>query len=371
MKAIVNTRDFVSELKKVMLAANAKQVTSTPLANAIKIDVLSNGRIKFTSYNFTVAIETVLECEQHEEGSVCVNSKSLFDVVSKCISDVISISTNGEICTVKSEKAVFSIPCMDSDSYSALPKVGDISPITVDVDALINAASKVLYAVALDEKRPALQGVNIEIQNGTIDFVACDGFRLANVKIQANSDQNTNIIVPAETVNILSKILMDNENDAQIFISRTFIIVKMENVSITSRLIAGPYMDWKKAIPNQRSIDCIFEKSKLVRAIDMAQTVQTKNGKITGSIVFKINGNVANVSLKSQAGQFEDEIEFETNGNLNMSIAFNPKYLLDAIRAVDSNEIDLMIIGSLSPCFVKNKGDDSVINMVLPVRIKE
>lgn len=370
MQATVDTKDFVLSLKKVMLAANSKQVMNNQLANAIKIDVLNNDKIKLTSYNFTVAIETVLVCNHSKEGSACVNVKSLFDVVSKCISDIISISTDGEICTVKSGKAVFNIPCMDSSSYSPLPNVGDIDPINVDVESLVDAASKVLYAVAIDEKRPVLQGVNVEIGNGIINFVACDGFRLSNVKIHTDSIQNANVIIPSETVSILSKIVTDNESNAQIFASRNFFVLKMEKTTLTSRLISGPYMDWEKAIPKQRTVDCVFEKQKLVRAIDMAQTVQNKTGKITGSIVFNIDHNIALVSLKSQSGQFEDEIEFETNGALKMSIAFNPKYLMDAIRAVDSDKVDLMIIGSLSPCIVKANNDDSSINMVLPVRMK-
>lgn len=371
MQAKVDTRDFISAIKNVIWATNGKQVVGDQLKNAMKLSVSSNNSLTLTSFNFTVSIESVLDAEDCVDGEFCVNSKSLFDIVSKCASDYIFIFFENSTCTIKSGKAKFGLPAIGAEEFPQLPKTGEIKPINIDAIKLVESANKVLYAAAQDDKKPELHGVSVEIENGAINLVACDGFRLSNIKIDADSDKELKIIVPSETVSILSKIVKENNCDAQLFASNRFLMIKFENTILTSRLISGIYMDWRKAIPQQNSIDCVFEKNKIVKAIEMAQTVQSTTGKITGCLVFQIDKNVAKVSLKSQAGQFEDEIEFETNGALKMSIAFNPKYLLDAIRTVDSNEIDLMIIGSLSPCFVKNKEDDSVINMVLPVRIKE
>lgn len=371
MQATVDTKDFVSSLKKTMLAANSKQVMNNQLANAIKLSVSSNNCLTLTSYNFSVAIESSLDADNCEVGDFCVNAKSLFDVISKCISDFIYISFDCTVCTIKSGKAVFNLPAMSSDDFAPLPKVGEIKPITVDAIKLVESANKVLYAASQDNKKPELQGVSVEIQDGALNLVACDGYRLSNVRFEVDSDKELKIIVPSETVSILSKIVKDSDFDAQIFTSNKFIMVQVGDVTLTSRLISGIYMDWRKVIPQQIAIDCVFEKNKIVKAIEMAQAVQNTTGKITGYIVFGIDKNIANISLKSQIGQFEDQIEFETNGNLKMDIAFNPKYLLDAIRTVDQDKIKMSIIGSLSPCFIKGDGDDSVMNMVLPVRMKQ
>lgn len=371
MKAVIDTKDFLYELKKVMLAANAKQVHDTPIANAIKMDVAYDGTMTLTTYNFTVAIEAIVMPEEYEEGSSCVSAKALFDVISKCVSDTVEICADEESCRIKTGKAVFNLPAMNAESYAQLPKIGDIKPVTVDAVQLVEAANKVLYAAAQDDKRPEMHGVSVEIENNAINIVACDGYRLSNVKLEANSDREIKIIIPSETVSILSKIVRDTDSDAQLYASNKFIVVKMENTTITSRLIAGTYMDWRNVIPQQRAIHCVFDKSQIVRCIEMAQTVQGTSNKVTGIIIFQIENNVMNVSLTSQSGNFEDEIEFDTDGALNMSIAFNPRYLLDAIRTVGSDKVDIMIVGSLSPAFVKSKDDDSAMNMVLPVRIKQ
>lgn len=369
MQATINTKDFISSLRKVMLASS-KQALNNELANAIKLSVSSNNCLILTSYNFSVAIESSLDANDCEEGDFCVNAKSIFDIISKCVSEFIHVSFNGTVCTIKSGKAVFNLPAMSSDNFALLPKVGDIKPITIDAVRFVESANKVLYAAAQDDKRPELQGVSVEIQNEELNLVACDAYRLANVKFGVESDRELKIIVPSGTVSILSKIVKDSNDDAQIFASNKFIMVKVGNATLTSRLVSGIYMDWRKAIPDQIAIDCVFEKNKIVRAIEMAQAVQSTTGKTTGCIVFEINKDIANISLKSQAGQFEDQIEFETNGNLKMKIAFNTKYLLDAIRTIDQDKVTMSIIGSLSPCFIKGDKDDSIMNMVLPVRIK-
>lgn len=373
MKAVIDTKEFMAALRKVMLAANAKQVTTTQISNAIKMDVAYDGVMTFTAYNFTVAVETVVMPEEYDEGSVCVNAKTLIDIISKCVNPLVTINADEQTCTVKNGKAVFSMQSTSSDSFATLPQTGDIKPVKVDGNELVESANSVLYAAATSDKKPALMGVSVEIGESSVDLVACDSYRLAKTTIEAESGRKISIIVPCETISILAKVLKDEEdNEAEVFASNSFIIVKTATTKVTSRLIAGTYLDWKNTIPKQKAISCVFDKKEILREIEMAQTLQTTSTKgVNAPIVFDIQGDTANVSLQTASGKFEDQIDFETNGCLKLGIAFNPRFLEDAIKSVNSDEVELLIIGALSPCIVKEKDNDKSMNMVLPVRIKQ
>lgn len=373
MKSVIGTKEFLAALRKVMLAANAKQVTTTQISNAIKMDVAYDGVMTLTAYNFTASVETVVMPEEYDEGSVCVNAKTLIDIVSKCVNPLVTINADEQSCTVKNGKAVFSMQATSSDSFATLPQTGDIKPVKVDGNELVESANSVLYAAATSDKKPALMGVSVEIGESSVDFVACDAYRLAKTTIEAESGRKISIIVPCETISILAKVLKEEEDKAtDVFASNSFIIVKTSTTKVTSRLISGAYPDWKKTIPTQSSVSCVFEKKELLHEIEMAQTFQTTSTKgVNAPIVFDIEGDTANVSLQTASGKFEDQIEFETNGNLKLCIAFNPRFLEDAVRAVDSDEVELLIVGALSPCIVKKKNDDKAMSVVLPVCIKQ
>lgn len=373
MKAVIDTKEFLAALRKVMLAANAKQVTTTQISNAIKIDVAYDGVMTLTAYNFTVAVETVVMPEEYDEGSVCVNAKTLIDIVSKCVNPIVTINADEQTCTVKNGKAVFSMQATSSDSFATLPQTGDIKPVKVDGNELVESSNSVLYAAATSDKKPALMGVSVEIGESSVDIVACDSYRLAKTTIEAESGRKISIIVPCETISILAKVLKEEEDKAtDVFASNSFIIVKTSTTKVTSRLISGAYLDWKKTIPTQSSVSCVFDKKELLHEIEMAQTFQTTSTKgVNAPIVFHIQGDTANVSLQTASGKFEDQIDFETNGALKLCIAFNPRFLEDAIKSVNSEDVELLIVGALSPCIVKKKNDDKAMSMVLPVRIKQ
>lgn len=371
MEAVINTKDFLIALRKVMLASNTKQINNSQISNAIKIEIYNEGKMKITSYNFTVAIETSVILEKYKIGSICVNSKTLYDVVSKCANETISIVSDNKSCVIKSGKAVIRIPAIGVEEFPDIPSIDDIKPITVDAVELVEAANSVLYASAIDDKKPTLHGVCIEVENDSIELVACDGFRFSMVKIKADSDRKTKIIVPSETVSILSKIVKESNSNAKIFSSISFIVVNIGDTTVTSRLISGSYIDWKRTIPTHDFISCVFMKSKIIKTIEMAQTFQNFSKGIGDPIVFQINKNIANIYLKSQSGEFNDEVEFETNGELNLSIAFNPKYLIESIKSIESEKVNIKIAGALSPCLiVDGNNNDSIMNMLCPVRIR-
>lgn len=373
MRFIANTNDFVQALRKVMLASNSK-ISDIPALSCIKFEVGHDGLLKMTAYNMTVAIETIVRAEDYKEGSICIPSKILSDIVFKCNSDTVSISADEETykCEIKCGRAKFQSQGIDSETFPKLPDAGETKTVDADGDDLIDAASTALYAVATDERKPIMQGVCFQFKNGIVDVVGCDSYRLAHTALKANSDREFQITVPSETVSMFQRLFKDTDEQAKITYSRNFIVVKFGETKITSRLLSGQYFEWEKAIPHNASVYCEFDKKKLSDSINIAIACQANVKGAGAPIVFYLtpNSNEVKIGLKSNTGEFEDELDMETNGALNFKIAFNPKYLLDAMRHIDSEKIRFYIQGALSPVIVKAQDAQDDFHMVLPVRVK-
>lgn len=365
----IETKMFQENLNNVMLASNQKDA-SIPSISCIKFDVDDYNSVKMTAYNLTVAIEIIVKSEKSENGSVCINSKTLSDIIFKCNNDFIEISSDeNDFCTIKSGKAKFQVSGLDSEQFPKLPLTGNVKNVSADSDDLIVSASDVIYAVAIDDRKPIMRGICLEFSNDIIDIVGCDGYRLARRMISSNSQNNFKVTVHSETIDILNKILGHTEEKISMSYSRNFIVFNFNNGKITSRLLSGEYLDWKNIIPNDFSIYFEFNKRELTKSIEMSLTVQN-NTEINGSpLVFEFNPDTrfCKLSLKSVSGEFDDEVQIVTNGERKLKIAFNPKYVLEAIRHTSGDIVRFWVKESLSPAMVSNDKNFNDYNIILPV----
>lgn len=370
MRLVVNTKVFQDELRKVMLASSTK-TDVIPALNCIKFEANWDGTIKMTSYNLSIAVESVIDEIKTEEGVACINAKKLSEIVQKCKSDTIDIFVNESgVCTVKCGNAVFNMQTVEYDTFPSLPNVNETSDIEVDFNGLIDAAGAVSYAVSLSETKPIMQGVCFKFSDGIVDVVASDGYRLSKRTVKTTSKREFSIVVPSNTVSVMSRILKDSSERASITASRNFIIFSVGNRKITSRLLSGEYFDWKSVIPSDFVSNCKFNRKDLIDSLEMAMTFAITTKGVNSPVRISFEKQNANIYLKSATGTFEDNVAYQCDQNALVSIGFNPCFLIDAIKACQEEQIIIKIKGNLSPCVICGVNSCENFDLVLPVRIK-
>lgn len=376
MRIVVNTKDFQSQLRKVMLATSGKNIEDMPQLSCVLLSVDDFGTLSMRSYNMVTSIELSMDTYQSNKGILCVPSKLLSDVVFKCKSKELEFLSEGNsTCSINSGKIKFNIKCVDPDMFPENKNYRTANMIKTNIFSLINAASGVAYAVSTINSRPAMQGVCFDFGNGVVNIVGCDGFRLAKKTIASNSNDSFRIIVPIESISIINKIISDSEesDETEVYYSNDFITINVGKIKVTSRLISGEYLDWEKIVKIDAVSDCVFDKNELLYSIEMAMVFIEKDRKKSQPITLDFNHDNVTISARCENGDFRNDIHIENEGCATFPIAFNARYLLEAIKAVNTERVCIQVIDSLKPSIIKDYDPESKntdVNILLPVRTR-
>ncbi len=339
--------------------------TSLPILEGILLEA-KNGKLKLTSTDLEIGIETFIKCSVEEEGSIVINSRIFGDIIRKLPNDKIYISTiENKIC-IKCGSAEFNIIGNSSLEYPELPTITDNFSIKISADLFKSAIRQTIFATAQDETRPILTGILFEVTKDKASFVALDGYRLALRNILVKSPQDVKIVVPSKTLNELSKILEDEESNLTITLTSSHIVFNLGETLVYSRLLEGQYLNYKDIIRKEHKTQVIVNRKLfqdgLERASLLAKEEKTNLIKINildGKMVIKSN---------SEIGSVYEEVPIENKGE-DLNIAFNSKYIIDGIKAIDADKIQLNFMGSLNPCIINPIDDSEYTYLVLPVRL--
>ena len=231
---------------------------------------------------------------------------------------------------------------------------------------------KTIFAVSAEENRPIFTGCLFEIKNNNMCVVAVDGFRLALRKIMMTYDGNFSAIVPGKYLNEIIKNLQDNDEIIDIGIAKNQALFELKNCKIVTRLLEGEFLNYNNVIPEDRETRIKVNKSALQGAVERASifsiTASEKEKKYPIKMFVSLGSVI--ISCTSQVGDAKEEVIVETEGK-ELEIGFNPKYLLDALKVIEDEEIYMDFGTNISPCVIRPIADDKFTYMVLPVRLKE
>ena len=208
----------------------------------------------------------------------------------------------------------------------------------------------------------------MEISNGQISFVALDGYRLALKKLPTNSDLSTKAIILGRSLNELNKILEDTEEDLKINIASGHIVFNLGDTIVYSRLLEGQFFNYRDIIRDDHKTRVIVNRKQLQDSLERASLL-AKEEK-ANLVKLNVSDNRVVIRSNSEIGNVYEEIESIQNGD-NLNIAFNSRYLLEGIKVIDTERIELNFMGSLNPCIINGVEDDSYIYLVLPVRLAQ
>ncbi len=365
MKFIVNQRDLAKHINIAQKGISSR--TTLQILDGILIEAQKD-RIKLTATDLEISIETFVQAEVQHEGSIVVNSKIFGEIIKKLPDAWINIEVNNNNINIKCENSEFNIIGNPGEDYPDLPLVIEEKSFVLPKDLFKNAIRQTVFATTQDETRPSLTGVLLEIENNVISFVSLDGYRLALRKIPTKSDVSLKIIVPGRSLNELNKILDDREEDINISYAQGQVVFNIGDTIVYTRLLDGQFFNYKDIMRKDHKTNVIVNKREFQNGLERASLL-AKEEK-ANLVRLNVLDEQVIIRSNSEIGDVFEQISSTQNGE-NLNIACNSRYILEGIKIMDAEEIQLNFMGSLNPCIITGVDDDSYTYLVLPVRLAQ
>lgn len=340
--------------------------TTMPILNGILIKTHKN-ELVLTGSDIDLSIETKINAEIIEEGSLVIDARLFGEIIRKLPNDTIHINTieNNSI-EILCQKSRFTLIHMNSEDFPELPNINENMIFSIPQKILRNMIRGTIFATAQDDTRPILTGVLFEIKNNKLNLVALDGYRLALKSEELETDNTISAVIPGKTLNEVSKILEDEDENVNITFTPNHILFSLEDTKIISRLLEGEFIKYNSIIPEEYSSKVIAKRLELLNCIERA-SLMAKEGN-TNLVKFNIQDENIIITSNSQLGMVREEMNAILQGE-SLQIAFNSKYLIDVLKIIDEDEIIMELSSSVSPCVMKNKDINNCTYLVLPVRL--
>lgn len=355
--------EAVSHLSRIVSSK-----TSLPVLEGILISA-EKGKATLISYNLEMGIKKEIYANTKQEGDIVINARILGDILRRMDGIEVEISTDERLmCHIKSGSAVFDIMGMAASDFPEMPSVAEKNKIVLGGEIIKNMVRRTNFAVAQNEgTRPILTGVNITILNGSIKFVAIDGFRLAIRQEKININEEMSLIVAGKAISELVKIISDEDEDVEIYVSENLICFKTGGYSFISRLLDGTFVDYKKTIPET------YKQRIFVKTRDLIETIERISLIIndTFSTPVRCILNEENIifSCTSSVGRATENFPINLEGE-EFEIGLNSRYLIEALKATESENVKIEFSGPAAGVLIKPIENEEFLYMIMPMRLK-
>ncbi len=363
MKIICSKSNLAKGVNIVSKAVPSK--TTMPILECILIDATTD-IIKLTANDMELGIQTEIEGSIIQRGMIAIDAKIFSEIVRKLPENDITIETNENLqTTITCEKAKFDISGKQGEEFSYLPVIEKEESIEILQFTLKEIIRQTIFSIADSESNKLMTGELFEIKDNILRVVSLDGHRISIRKIELKDKVNDKkLVVPGKTLMEISKILSgEAESTVNISYTNNHIVFEFGNTVVVSRLIEGEYFKIDQMLSNDYDTKVKINKKELLNCIDRA-TLFVKEGD-KKPIIINIGDEIMELKIKSQIGSMYEEIMIDKEGK-DLLIGFNPKFLIDALRVIDDEEVTLYLMNAKAPCFIKDDVE-SYIYLILPV----
>lgn len=363
MKLVCSKSNLLNGVQIVSKAVSNK--TTMSILECVMIDA-TKGSITLTANDMDLGIETVIEGDIVERGAIALDAKIFLEIVRKLPDSYIKIDTDSSYkTTITCEKAKFNIIGKSGEDFSYLPMVEKNDSIIISQFTLKELVRQTIFSISDNDNNKLMTGELFEINEDELKVVSLDGHRISIRKIQLKDSYSPKkVIVPGKTLNEVSKILPGGaENDVIISFTDKHIVFEFGKTTVVSRLIEGEYFRIDQMLSSDYETKVKINKKEFLNCIDRA-TLLVKEGDKKPIIINIMDGSME-LKINSILGSMNEDIDIEKQGK-DLMIGFNPKFLIDALRVIDDEEVDLYMVNPKAPCFIKNQ-EESYIYLILPV----
>lgn len=363
MNIICSKSDLVNSVNIVLKAVSAK--STMPILECLVIEVNDN-QIKLISNDLEIGIETIVNGKIIENGNIALNAKVFSEIIRKLPDNDVTIKTDEAYkTTIICEKAKFNIVGKTTEEFPYLPEIEKQQMITLSQFSLKEIIRQTVFSISDNESNKIMTGELFEIVKDEFKVVSLDGHRISIRKIKLKEQYDPiKVIVPGKTMNEISKILSGEiEDEVQIFFSSNHIIFEFDQTTVVSRLIEGEYYKIDQMLSNDYETKVVINKKEFLNCIDRATLLIKESDK--KPIIIQISDNNMELRIHSSIGSMNEEIDMQKEGK-DILIGFNPRFLIDALRVIDDEEITIYLFNPKAPCFIKDK-EENYIYLILPV----
>lgn len=348
-----------------LVSGSASTRTTMPILECILITAEES--LKLTANNLETSIETApIEANIIEKGAVLLKAKLFSDIVRKLPEDELTIKSDfSGVVLIKSGTVEFKIPMQNVEEFPKVQEVDLLVGEIVESELFRSMIRQTIFSISTAEDKPAFTGELLEIKNGRINLVSVDNFRVSYRSEPFSSEDIHEAIIPGKTMKELVRIIPQN-SDIIIYFTPKHLLIETTEFTITTRLIEGEFLKYSGVFEAERKTLFTINKSEILNALDRAGVIAS-DGKTVPSRL-KIEENKLVITSTAEIGNLYDEISIATVGD-NLEISFNPKFLIDAIRSIDSETISMQFGTSLSPCIIMAENSENYKYLVLPLRM--
>ena len=366
------------KIKRVLLLEalnNASKAISTkniiPILSGIKFE-LHRDKLVITTSDNDISIRTSIDKSDdliiESTGNIVIKGKYIIDIIRKLSSEFVNIETVDEHkIMIYTDNSEFNLNGIDAKEYPDINLNLSSDFINMKISDFKTMISQTNYACSLDEARIVLTGVNLKISDNTLECSATDSYRLALRKYKISSDISTDvdIIIPSKNLNELMKLLPNSDENMEVHLFSNKIIFKFNNIIFQSRLINGTYPNTKNLIPDESLFELNLNKNEFYSMVDRASILNDDNDN--NIITLEIKNNLMKItSMSLEIGKVEEKMSVTCNENIKIS--FSAKYMMDALRTINSNDVILTFVGDVKPILLRNDDNNDLTALILPIR---
>ncbi len=374
MRFIIKRDEFLKGLSIAGRAVNSKSSAVPVLAN-LKLELNEKG-LSITGSNYELTIKTLIPYTRDDvelirnvqEGATLVNAKIITDMARKIDADEINfevIDSTIAVITAGSGKIKYNLNCIKANEYPDI----DLEPTGIQINLtrleFSSLVSQTAFAASLREQRPILTAINLEASDGVLTATTTDSARLARKQISISTDLKFSANVPAKMMVEVDH-LLEGADSVKIALSDKKALFEFDSTIVSTRLIAGDYPNTKNIVPRITNYSLEVNANDLLKAIDRVNILSLDRENVVD--LFLSEDNVEISAKSTQVGSASEKIDvFKFFGN-NLQISFNSEFVSSAIKALGCEDVTLLFVGEMKPFVVKNPEDESVVQIVTPVR---
>ena len=363
MKFVAARDDLIRRINIAMRAVPVR--TTMPILEYILVQASERGII-FTTNDMELGVETHVEGRVEEPGTVAIHARTFSDIVRKLPDEDVFISVDDNYAiTLRCGKSCFTLMGMDGADFTYLPQVEREDSISMSQFTLRQVIQQTIFSIAANENNPLMTGELFEINENGLRVASLDGHRISMRYVQLAGDYSPRrVVVPGKALQEISRILSGEVDDiVTIFFAANHIIFEIEGTMVVSRLIGGDYFDVDKMISRNYETKISISRLALMESLDRAMLFIREGDK--KPIIFDFRERVMNISIDSQIGSMNEDVDIEKDGK-DIMISFNAKFLMDALKAIDDETVHLYLMNPKYPGFLQDdKG--TYTYLIMPV----
>lgn len=377
MKLICNQKNLEIGINITSKIIGAR--SSLPVLGNILL-ATDNGRLKLSSTDLEIGINTWVGAKVIKEGSVTVPARLLTEYVSANDDEKIELTVADDVLNLKSAKYRANIKGINAKEFPLMPEVKDRKIIEIEGKKIHDAINKSVFACAIDETRLVLTGALLSLSSEAIKLAATDSYRLAEITIESEKKlaSSETVIIPARTLSELARIItLEQMTKLSIYLGENQIAFSLPNTQIISRLIEGNFPDYKQIIPTGFQTKAVVFVEKLAKSIKMASFFARESANNIELALEKDKkpaspaGRLKISAVSPQVGDTVSELTLEDFSGEETKLAFNAKFVLDILNVITEEKIIIESNGKFNPVVIKPEKSKKILYIIMPLRIEE